>query len=186
MTRPNVVTVFGIVNLSFALIYLCGLAALSSPVLALKEGSEPADPLYAPLLQHPVFLVYTKVSMMVGGVLSVLLAASGVGLLLMKSWGRRLAVFYSAFSSVLGALGLLLYGTVYMPAVLEHAQKMPEGPSRTALVVGAQIGIVLSGLCGLLYPIVLLICMTRPRFVALFGTQLPDTGPPAADAPPAN
>src|SRR5262245_6044036 len=123
MPRPTVVTVFGILNLSFALLGLCGLA-IASPILVLKEGSDAADPMYATLLEHPVYLVYTKVSMMAGGVLNVLLAASGVGLLLMKSWGRRLAVFYAAFAVLMGALGLLLQATVYAPAVMQNAEKM--------------------------------------------------------------
>jgi len=178
MKRPPVVTVFGVLNLVFALGGLC-VAAITTPLLTLQKGAEPADPLYAPYLEHPLFLMFTKASIVLSAFLYVLLATSGVGLLLMKGWGRSLAVVFATVTIVLSALGLALEYTIYLPAVLEHTGTMAEGPVKTGMVIGAYGGLVMGACFGLAYPIALLIFMTRAKFVALFAPPSPDAPPPA-------
>jgi hypothetical protein len=172
MTRPARVTVFGVMNLVFALFGLCG-AGMSVPLLTLPADSQSGDPLYAPFLAHPWYLAYTKASIVFGGVLILLLAASGVGLLLMKGWGRRVAVMYAAAAIVLNGVGLLLDVTVYMPALLEHTRTMAEGPVRTGIEIGARASLVLTAIGGVGYPVVLLICATRRKFVEAFSPPAP-------------
>jgi hypothetical protein len=178
MNRPTVVTVFGILNLTVALLGLCG-AAIASPILALKAGTEPVDPIYAPYVQHPVYLEFEKAAVVVRGLVYVLLAASGVGLLLMKGWGRRAAVFYAATAIVLGAVSLLLEYSIHLPAVLEHTRTMAEGPVKTGMIIGAYAFVAGGAVCGIAYPITVLVFVTRRKFVALFEPGSPDGPPPA-------
>lgn len=177
MNRPTVVTVFGILNLAYSLIGFC-LSAASVPLLTVKAGAEPVDPMYAPYVQHPLLLAYMKAAIFVSGAMYVLLALSGVGLLLMKSWGRRVSVIYAAAAIVFGAIGLAIEITFGLPLVLEHTKTLADGPVRTGIIVGAYIGVAFGVVCGLGYPITLLVCVTRKSFVAAFA-------PPSPDAPPA-
>jgi hypothetical protein len=175
MNRPASVTVFGVLNLAFALFGLCG-AAMSVPILTLHSDAQSGDAVTAPFLEHPWYLAYTKASIVVGGGVILLLAASGVGLLLMKNWGRRAAVLYAASAIVLNGIGLLLESTFYVPSLLEHTRTMPEGPVRTGIEIGARVSLIVTAVGGLGYPIVLLVFATRRKVVEAFSPA-----PPAAN-----
>ena len=177
MNRPRIVTAFGILNLAWTLFSVCGnLQAL--PFLELEPGSRPDIPAYVPLVEHPAFLAYLKAAIVAQFLLAVPLAVSGVGLLLLKPWGRRLALLWAWISIALAVLGIVLNLTVYLPALWEHAQTMRDGPERTAMLGGALGSSIGSMIGGLGYPIALLIGATRRSFVEAFAPHAEGNPPP--------
>lgn len=183
MQRPASVTVFGILNL---LVFTLGLfgVLMSIPILELREGVDPGNAAYVPLLEHPTYLAFMKVSLGAGLLMSSLLLASGIGLLTMKPWGRMPGIVYSVYALAMGAVGLVLNFVIYLPALTKQTQTMSE-PMRTAMTAGAIGGVVGGAVVGIGYPAALLWFLTRPHVAKLFRRGDPADEPPDLARPAA-
>jgi hypothetical protein len=105
------------------------------------------------------------------------LLIAGIGLLLMKSWARTLSIIYAIYALVAGVLGLVVNFMFLVRPMLERAGQQ-HGPEAAGALGGA-IGGTFGGCLGLVYPILLLIFMTRPKLVAAFQpTSVPPPIPP--------
>jgi len=103
---------------------------------------------------------------------SIIMIVSGIGLLNLRPWGRRLSIVYAGLS-----IALKLFETIYgiaftLPAVNEfvnsHTASAPEEQfflsiARMTVLVPPVIQLV----C-MIYPIIVLIIMFRPAIVAAF------------------
>ncbi len=161
MQRPKVATVFGILNIAFAAMGVVGLI-VSIVVLRVAAASHSNSILQ----QSPVLAAWTKISMPIGFVSSIVLAIAGTGLLLFKNWGRILSIIYAIYGLVFGIVGLFLTFFFMCLPMIQQAQQNPgpESIGRTAGAIGGMIG----GVIGLAYPVLLLIFMLRPKVVEAF------------------
>lgn len=112
----------------------------------------------------------------------VVLAISGIGLLLMKNWARILSIIYAIYALVFGVIGLFISVIFMCLPMLAQAQQKP-GPESIGMMVGA-IGGIVGGVIGLIYPVLLLIFMLRPKLIEAFRTaqqsqMQPQVYPPA-------
>lgn len=163
MQRPVPATVFGILNLLFGALGVLGLFG-SAAMFSLPDTGH--NPVLRLIKENPAYATWIKTSIGLGALSSIVLLISGIGLLFMKLWARMTAIGYSIFAMVLNLVGLVINYQFLLKPLLEDASQK-SGPE-AAGAVGGVIGVVFGGFFGMVYPIVLLIFMTRPRMVAAF------------------
>ena len=153
---PQSVKVLGILNLVFAGLGVFGLLFTYGMYFGgLKLG--PRNPVIEIAHESPAFMRYMEVSMWLGGVALIVLAISGIGLLGMKPWGRKLAIAYALWGIVAGIVGLVFtYKFLIAP--------LAGTPGGSAGAFGGIWG----GLVGCAYPVVLLSFMFKQNVRTAF------------------
>ena len=177
MHRPTSVTVFGILNLVFAALGLCGVAfgVMGLAVMAnLPANADmPPNP-QMDALQNPAYMAYSYASIGLGALASIVLAIAGIGLLKLKSWGRSLSLGYAAYAIVMQIVGLVVtYIFLIQPAMALAEQG--NDPQAQGQMVGTIVGGAIGGCFGLVYPILLAFFMFRPNVKAAFGAAPADS-----------
>lgn len=162
-SKPVSVIVFGILNIVLGALGLFG--ALFSLFL-FYNVEDSSNPVIKIMAEHPLYLAFTKISIVISSIFVVLLIASGIGLFLLKPWARLCSLAYAIITIVMGIIGLILNFLFLLGPLLETARQS-QGPQAAAAVGGA-FGGIFGGVLGLLYPILVIIFMTRPKFVAAF------------------
>ncbi len=162
--RPATATVFGILNIVFGLLALCGnvfsivffgaiAAGMMDEAFTRQMGPQVSDP-----TQQIIILVQASMGLLIG----VLLIIAGVGLIRFLAWGRSLSNVSSILMILTSVVGLAI-----MLITLFADGAANSDPQK----VGAAVGGVCGGLLNLLFPICSLIFLNRPSFVrAIKGT----------------
>jgi hypothetical protein len=172
--RPTSVTVFGILNIVFAVLGLFGLLAT---IALFSVSGASNNPVVQIIREKPIYAMWLKLTIPLGLLSCAVLLGAGIGLLFMKSWGRTASIGYAVYAIVVGLVSILMNLTFLLPPMLEHARQA-QGPEAAGAIGGA-VGASLGGFFGLIYPILLLIFMTRPRVSAAFQTDAPPPVPMA-------
>jgi hypothetical protein len=136
----------------------------------------------------PGFMAFTIGHLSVDTLLCVMMIVAGIGLLKLQSWGRYLSLGY-ALLSILTRLAQVTYSYMFVvPVSIEAIQMMYEGmpePGRTAaLNMMPMMRVImwfspLFNLLWIIYPIVVLVLLTRPRVVQAFSGQSDEMEPSA-------
>ena len=163
MQRPTSVTVFGILNIVFAVI---GILGIFGSAAMLAGASQSDNPVVKVMLANPAYVTWMRISIPLGLLVSALLLAAGVGLLLLKPWARWFSLAYGIYAIVMSIVATLITYYLFFGPLMEQAQRM-RGPEAAAAVGGA-IGGMIGGILGLIYPVLLLYFMTRPHVIAAF------------------
>lgn len=171
MKRPASVTVFGILNILFGGLSILG--ALFSLVVIFTNGGKD-NPVFALMETSAFYSTWMRLSVILSVIASVVVMASGVGLLNMRRWARTAAVGYSLYTIVMVLLGGIMgWFYVYSP-LLDEIGAVRDGAEKGVLM-GGLVGGLLGGCFGLIYPVALLYFMTRPGLVAAFeDTSVPE------------
>lgn len=179
MKRPAAILVFGILNLVFAAFGLFGL--LSTAAMLSLPKVAPGNPVMTMMRDNPVlkmvhdnptYAAWIKLSLPLGSLTCLLLLAGGIGLLQNRAWGRKASIGYAICAILFGLTGTAINAMVLIPPALRASSQSPEQMVATTVALSGTIG----GCIGLIYPILLLIFMTRPSIVA----ALDPTPPPLA------
>jgi hypothetical protein len=175
MQRPTSVTVFGILNIVFALLGIFGVAA--SLLLFAAVGTNSNNPVIQIIQDNPSYAAYLKFSIVVGVVVALILLATGIGLLMLKPWARVISIIYGVYA-IFSVIGNTIANYYFVTKPLLEKAQTEQGPE-AARAVGGAIGGMLGGCFGLIYPILLLIFMMRPKVAAAFNPSSTDgTQPP--------
>jgi hypothetical protein len=168
MQRPASVTVFGILNIVFAALGVIGMVA--SIVLFFLPASS-SNPVIKLIHESTAYATWLKVCIVLGVMSSTALLAAGIGLLCLRSWARKLSIGYAIYAIVFGILGAVVNFIYLVQPMLEQARQQ-QGPEAVGALGGA-VGGSVGGCFGLIYPVLLLIFMTRPTVVAAFQPSAP-------------
>jgi hypothetical protein len=163
MQRPTSVTVFGILNIVFAVFGVFGLI-FSMALFHLPADSD--NPVVKLIHENATYAAWLKAGILLGVPSCLALLVAGVGLLCLKSWARILSIAYAIYAIVFGILGTVV-NFIFMVLPMIDQARQQQGPEAAAAVGGA-VGGTLGGCFGLIYPVLLLIFMTRPKVVAAF------------------
>ena len=168
-TKPTSVTVFGILNIVFGIMGLCQVVAFVGQTAIMESQQQINNPILE-LTNSPFYFGFTVVHMGLNFIATIFLLTSGIGLLGGKPYGRTLAIAWAIFALILSAVGVVFIALFLLMPLLERAAGMPEGPEKMALIFGG-IGGTVGGLCGMIYPVVLLIFMMRAPLVNYMRAQ---------------
>ena len=166
--RSSAVKVFGILNIIFALLGLCG-TVMGSVMFFVELPQDPNFPNPALDLMHEnqTYRMYMMVSMALGLIFSIVLAVGGFGLLNWKRYGRSASLAYGWFGIVSVIAGAFMNYFFLVAPMMAQAQQL-EGQDQTVAMGGAIGGAIggLGGSCfGLIYPIILIIFMNRKNVI---------------------
>jgi hypothetical protein len=155
-------------NFLFAVLGVIGLIA-SFAVFHLSAGSN--NPIIQFIHQCPGYAVWLKICIALGVLSCGALLAAGVGFLALKPWARPLTIAYAIYAVVLCFAGMLINLIFMDQPMLGQAQQ--QRAFETVAAIGGPISGTIGGCFGLIYPILLLIFMTRPKVAAAFAPPLP-------------
>jgi uncharacterized protein with PQ loop repeat len=156
--RPISVTIFGILNIGFAVFNMLGLLL---SMVVLSRTNVAANPFLKEMYDNPQYVAWMKISMPLSGIASVILLAAGIGLLLLQNWARIVSIGYGVYTIAVGIVGGFVMLNVFA-AILRHH----SGSALGIMLIGSLIGSVIGMVFTLVYPILLIIFMTRPNVVA--------------------
>jgi hypothetical protein len=164
-TRPASAAVFGILNILFGVIGLCG--TVFSAALFFAPQASGQNPVLEIMAENTLYRVFMQVSIVLGVFAALVLIISGIGLLQLKPYGRTLAIIYGVYAVVAGVVGMIVNFVFIVGPLLQQAGDSPAGPEQAAAIGGA-IGGTFGGCIGLIYPVLLLIFMYRRNVVEAF------------------
>jgi glucan phosphoethanolaminetransferase (alkaline phosphatase superfamily) len=160
--RPISVTVFGILNIGYALWMFVGVLL---QVVAMRLNV-PGNSALAALNSDPAYRAWSHLSAVVSVVFGLALIASGIGLLLLQKWARILAILYSVLEMIFVVASAVFSQRVMMQAMTAQI----HGPPASVMAVVGQISLAVGLVVGLAYPVLLLIFMTRPKIIGAFNS----------------
>lgn len=167
--RPTSVTVFGVLNLVFAALGLCG-GVMSGVVLfgdVLPQNPNMPNPTLELMEQSPGYRMYLMISLALAVVAAIVLAVGGIGLLKWKRYGRSASMIYGWFAIVSAIVGMVINYFFLIAPMLEQAQQLQGQEQATAMggAIGGAVGGI-AGVCGgMVYPAILLIFMYRRNVI---------------------
>jgi hypothetical protein len=94
-----------------------------------------------------------------GCLASLALLVGGIGLLLVKAWGRTLSIGYAWYAIVSVVAGMLVNWLYLVQPMLAQGE---AGGLGQAAAIGGAVGGMIGGCFSVIYPVVLLIFMYRP------------------------
>jgi hypothetical protein len=191
--RPTPVLVIAILHLVGGTLLLlssaCG-AAMQGIAAGMQPGAGPGGPgmisqqqMQAELeKQIPGYTAVTYAQMGGDFLFGIVLVVAGIGLLSMQPWARLLSIIYAIFSilnhifSLVYALAVVVPGT---QAVLEKTFASDPNlkaalPGMGGMMSGLMVFGVVVGALFIVYPITVLIVLTRRSVVAAFRGELPE------------
>jgi hypothetical protein len=166
-TRPTSLLVLGILNIVFGVLGLCGTAA-SSAMFFVEMPQDPGmpNPALELIRSDSTYRLIMQTMIVLGCLASLALLVGGIGLLLVKAWGRTLSIGYAWYAIVAVVAGLLVNWLYLLQPMLSQGE---AGGLGQAAAIGGAVGGMISGCFSVIYPVMLLIFMYRPAVRAAFG-----------------
>jgi hypothetical protein len=127
---------------------------------------DPSNPVIKLIHESPTYTAWLKICIPLGLLSCAALLAAGIGLLCLKSWARILSITYAIYAIVFCLVGLLINLICMIQPMFEQAK--PQQELEVAGAVGGPLSGTVGGLFLVIYPILLLIFMLRPKVVAAF------------------
>jgi hypothetical protein len=163
MQRPISVTVFAILTFVFAVFGAIGLIA-SFALFSLPADSN--NPIIAFIHKCPGYAVWMKICIPAALLICAALLTVGIGMLFLKPWARPLAIAYAIYAIAFTFFGMALNLIFMAQPMLEQARQQRE--FETIMAIGGPVSGTIGGLFWLMFPIVLLVFMLRPKVAATF------------------
>jgi hypothetical protein len=168
MQRPTSVTVFGILNIVFAVF---GIFGLIFSIVLFYLPADTNNPVIKLIHESPAYAAWLKACIPLGLLSCAALLAAGIGLLRLQPWARTLSIAYAVYAFVFGIVGMAVNFFFVTQPMIEQAHQQ-QGPA-AAGAMGAAIGGSIGGCLGLVYPVLLFIFMLRPVAAAAFRPPVP-------------
>ena len=149
--RPQAIRILGILNVVFAALGVLGLLMTYAMYFSgMKLG--PRNPVIELAHESPAYMSFLKWSFLIGGVRILLIGVSGLGLLGMKPWARKVTIGCALYAIISG-IGSAIATYQYLIAPLQERHDAASAGG----AYGGAAGIVIS----FVYPVVLLVFMMK-------------------------
>lgn len=157
--RPASLTVFGILNMLFGILGICGSAASAAPFFVdLPRDPAVPNPMLDLMETDAAYRLFLQASAALGATAGIAVLAGGIGLLLSKAWGRTLSIVYAWYTIIAILVGMVVNWFVMQPLLAK--MQAGDGPGRFVVIFGL-VGGLIGGLVAMVYPIILLVFMNR-------------------------
>jgi len=180
MERPTAVTVFGILNIIFGVLWVFGTFGVLwvfNTLVPLMTSRTPYNAMTSILEDLSPYRTVATALIPVGFLVAVLLIVAGIGLLRLRPWARALSIGYAVCAIIAAVLGAVVHVLVIGRMMGEVVASVADSPASDVIVVTGSVVAVMSaavGLIVLVYAVLLLIFMFRPTVVHAFkGTAQP-------------
>src|ERR1044071_6742770 len=120
MERPSSVTVFGLLNITFAGF---GVLGLFNTLTTLSTTGNSINPVVKIMRETPAYASWLKLTIPLGLLSCGVLLAAGIGLLRLKNWGRKLSIGYSIYAIVFGIVAMVVNFIFLFRPLLEEASR---------------------------------------------------------------
>jgi hypothetical protein len=152
------VIALGVINIIYAVFFrlCCGASTLllGNVILKMAEMQKTQFPIQ--MLSNRAVKSYMMIGASVLLILGIFLLISGIGLLMLRPWGRNLSMGVAAAEIVWVILNFAINIFFISPLAVQQAS---EGASQAQQMVGNVVLQIFGALLTLVYPIVLLICL---------------------------
>jgi hypothetical protein len=166
--KPVAGIVFGILNLVFGILGICGIAASAVMIFyPLDPQLIKQNPALQLMQDNEVYRVFMHGGIVMGFVFTFVLIGAGIGLLTMKSYGRTLSLWYGWYGIIITVLTVIVNVFLVFPPMVEQMNNLPPGPAKAGAIggiVGGVIGLVFAPI----YPGLLLYFMYRPKIIEAY------------------
>ncbi len=156
------VIALGVINIIYAVLFrlCCGVSAvlyglLGEALLKVAEMQKTQLPSSLQMVPTGAVKSYLMVSGFVLLILGILLLIGGIGLLMLRPWGRSLTLGVAAAEIVWVLIDFAISVFFIFPATIQAAGGALQGPQ----MIGNVVLQILSAILKLVYPIILLICL---------------------------
>lgn len=163
MPRPVSVIIFGMLNVVFgaftSVFWVIQVLALAGLFTAIPTSS------------NTLYNVWQYISLPIGAISCIAQIVSGVGLLLMKPWARRVTIWLAAYGLVTTTLGLFMgigFNSVSVNQAMPPGGELPQSVMK-AIMIGS---VVLGALLNYIYYNLMWYYMSRPWMIAAFRGEL--------------
>ena len=166
MQRPTSFTVFGVLNIVFAVLgaVLSAFAVMSAFMPNVDLGFQSNNPAMKIIQNNEALKTFSGIRGGMDCCVFVLLGIAGVGLLKMKDWGRKLSIGYSAYAILFQIVQIVVAIVFVALPLLNEANGVASQQEQAVLMggaIGGMIGGIVGGMCCMVYPIVLLVFCLR-------------------------
>lgn len=170
MVKPVSMTVFGVINLVWGAMGMCGIVASSVQIFVVGSNEFMKNPVIDLINESPIYGGFMMINMVLGSLFTIGLVVGGIGLLNGRPYGRTCTIVYAIYAIIAAILGTVFNAIYLLLPMIQNADTMPAGPEKAGLIGGA-IGGTVGSLCGIIFPIVLLIFMMRAPIVNYMRAQ---------------
>src|ERR1035437_2040178 len=98
MKRPTAVTVFGVLNIVFAIF---GFFAMLVSAILLVPHADTKNPVIRLIHDNPAYAAWIYASMTLGLLAIAAKLAAGIGLLKLRPWARQLSIIYAIYAMIM-------------------------------------------------------------------------------------
>ncbi len=156
--RPTGVTVFAILSILFGFMGVLG--TIGSAAMLFIGDKFGANPVTEKLMTSSGYFAFTIAGAVLGFIFSIVLLASGIGLLKMSKTARKMAIAYGFYAIVATILvNVVNVVVIFLPLLQQAGDK--SGPEQT-VAIATLIGAVIGAFVGLIFPVALLIYFLMP------------------------
>jgi hypothetical protein len=168
MNRPTAATVLGVLNILFSVLGFLGTAYSALVYLVATDPNDAAANPFDAFEMGPLMSAWIKAATVLGFFANVVLLAAGIGLLMMRGWGRTLSLIYAVYAVIATVMGTAMsWFFIVLPAL----NAVNDGRGAEPILIGAAVGGMLGGCVSLIYPGLLWYFVTRPNFIAAFSGE---------------
>ena len=167
--RPGSITTLAVLNLVFGGLGVIGLLFTGAMYFG-GMSLGPRNPVVEIARESPAYMSYLEWSLLLGLLMVLALVCSGIGLLKMKMWGRKLAILYSVVNIISAVVGLVM---------TQHYVLGPLAEQHDRVASAGAMGGYAGGIVSLAYPLILLAFMFKRTVVTALETASQPPVPPA-------
>jgi NADH:ubiquinone oxidoreductase subunit 3 (subunit A) len=173
MQRPVPVSIFGILNIVFAVF---ALFSVFTTLNTLAEPDESKNAIVKKMHEIPAYATWVKCTVPMSLLSFALLLPAGIGLLRLGEWARKLSIAYGIYA-ILFVIVIVIADFVFLPQGRSGA--LPVSDGKNPPFVDAVIAIM-GAVFGMIYPVALIVFMTRKEIAASFRPPEPRPDLPSA------
>lgn len=151
MERPTLASVVAIICILFGLFGMCGSPA-SLSIYFIDTGVP--NPVVDIVKSNQIMFIYLVSVGIMGFFLALIEFVGGIGLWMMKPWGRTAIMFFSVCTLLFGVLGMIMNAIFLIPPLMALGDPA---------AIGGAVGGIVGGCVGMIFPIGFLFVLTRPE-----------------------